>query len=361
MMKDFEDIGNRFLVGLRPGISLHPQDRKLLEDLRPTGVILFKENFDQECDYTSFVAQVGTLVQSVREAIGRPRIFVCIDHEGGRVFRLPQPFTNFGPARIWARFSEEVGAAYGAELSSLGINLNFSPVLDVDSNPANPVIGDRAFGTTQTAVASAAIAFIVGQNSAGVRTCGKHFPGHGDTEADSHYSLPIVNINESALRERELPPFQAAINSDVGMIMSAHMMLPAIDSTAPTTASQVIGRGLLRGALGFDGVYTTDDLGMHAVQAMLDEPGFAVRVANAGHDLFMMCSAWTSTDRLYDFAAQIERGLKSQQIDRAEWARSLERINALLARTPQPVPRVCEPVVFEKHRNLSRRIAAARS
>src|ERR1700761_318581 len=145
---DISLVGEHFLIGLRPTPQLHERDRALLADLRPAGVILFKSNFEHDQPYEQWLETHRTLIDDVRNTIRRDRIFIGIDHEGGRVCRTPPPITRFAYAARWARQASSVGHAMGVELSSLGVNLNFAPVLDVHSNPANPVIGHRAFGTT---------------------------------------------------------------------------------------------------------------------------------------------------------------------------------------------------------------------
>ena len=190
---------------------------------------------------------------------------VAIDHEGGRVLRLGEPFTQFPPAAVVGRtrnpdLAYRVGHAMGVELASVGIDLSFAPVLDVHSNPANPVIGDRAFGSDPALVSEMGIALMRGLHDGGVLSCGKHFPGHGDTEKDSHLELPVVRRSRAELEQTELVPFRAAIAAGVPMLMSAHVLYPALDPEHPATLSRAILTDLLRGELHFDGVVASDDL-----------------------------------------------------------------------------------------------------
>ena len=164
------------------------------------------------------------------------------------------------PARSFA-----VGRALGEELALVGIGWNFAPVLDVHTNPANPVIGNRAFGADPAAVITHALAFWRGLRAAGVLGCGKHFPGHGDTALDSHHDLPTVAHPLARLRTVELAPFAAAIQAGAEALMSAHVMFPAVDPAQPATLSPPVLTGLLRGELGFEGLLVSDDLGMKAV------------------------------------------------------------------------------------------------
>ena len=203
---DISQVGEHFLVGLRPSATLDPRDRALLSDLRPAGVVLFRSNFLHDAPYELWLVSHARLIADVRDAVGRERLLIAIDHEGGRVCRTPPPITRFSYAARWAGQAAAVGQAMGAELASLGVNVDFAPVLDIHSNPANPVIGPRSFGTTAEAVIPAGLQLMEALQAQGVIPCGKHFPGHGDTSQDSHRELPVLNLDLTALRERELKP-----------------------------------------------------------------------------------------------------------------------------------------------------------
>src|SRR3984893_2654344 len=196
--------GDHFLIGLRPSPVLDDHDRALLGDLRPAGVILFKSNFRHDLPYEAWVESHARLIADIRAAAGRARMFIAIDHEGGRVCRTPPPITRFAYAARWAVQAAGVGRAMGRELASLGVNLNFAPVLDIHTNPANPVIGARALGTTGEQGTAAGLAFMAGMQAQKVLACGKHFPGHGDTDTDSHSELPVLDPDLAGLRAREL-------------------------------------------------------------------------------------------------------------------------------------------------------------
>src|SRR5579871_4248683 len=205
------EAGDHFLIGLRLSPQLDPRDRALLTDLRPAGVILFKSNFRHDVPYEEWLDSHRQLIADVRESIGRERIFVGIDHEGARINRTPAPITRFAQAAKWANEAAAVGEAMGVELASLGCNLNFAPVLDIHSNPANPVIGERSFGRTADDVIKSMLPFTKAMERRGVRACGKHFPGHGDTQVDSHHELPVLDLDLEQIKARELKPFAAAI------------------------------------------------------------------------------------------------------------------------------------------------------
>jgi beta-N-acetylhexosaminidase len=241
--------------------------------------------------------------------------------------------TRFSYAKQWGASAEQIGTAMGIELSSLGVNLNFGPVLDVDSNPANPVIGLRAFDRDPGVVARRACDFMQGLERAGVRACGKHFPGHGATNQDSHLELPVVDATIETLRNRELMPFAEAIAQGIGMIMSSHILFKDLDPVLPATLSSRILRDLLRTELGFEGVVVSDDIGMHAVSRCFDEAGVAARFFSAGNDLLMICAHWTDTERVRFLAAALLEAVSQGEVDRSALERSRERIECMLRTT----------------------------
>jgi beta-N-acetylhexosaminidase len=245
-------VGDHFLIGLRPGTALDDRDRELLSDIRPSGVILYKSNFEHGAPYTQWLESHAKLIDSIRHAVSRERLFIAIDHEGGRVCRTPPPITRYSYATRWAQSSQEVGACMGTELASLGVNLNFAPVLDIDSNPANPVIGQRSFGRTPDSVILAALPFINAMERHGVRACAKHFPGHGDTKTDSHSEVPRLDLSLEALETRELRPFRAAIRSGIGMLMTSHLLFTSLDAEYPVTLSRKLTYEWLRSSCGFE-------------------------------------------------------------------------------------------------------------
>jgi beta-N-acetylhexosaminidase len=342
-------MGDHFLIGLRPTVELHERDRALLADLRPAGVILFKSNFLQGESYPRWLEAHRRLVADIRASIGRDRIFIAIDHEGGRVCRTPDPITRFAYAARWAPQARAVGHVMGVELASLGVNLNFAPVLDIHSNPANPVIGPRALGTTGEQVTTAALAFMAAMQAEGVLACGKHFPGHGDTATDSHRELPVLNQDLESLRSRELVPFRAAIGAGIPMLMTSHLLLTQVDPGEPVTLSRKFGQGVLRGELGFKGVVVSDDIGMHAVSRMFDDPTAAVRLRLAGTDLMVVCSYFTDTDRCRGFAEAMLAAERQGIISQQAAAQSRERVRALLLKAPQHEVTQLSADVFERH------------
>jgi beta-N-acetylhexosaminidase len=250
-------------------------------------VMLFRPNIASP-------GQVASLVTSLRRAARDDApLVVAVDQEGGLVQRLRAPLTEWpdmlsvGAAGDPAR-TEQVGRALGDELSVLGIAWDFAPVLDVHTNPANPVIGPRAFGTTPEAVIEHALSFWRGLRAAGVLGCGKHFPGHGDTRTDSHLELPVVDHDAARLRAVELRPFAAAAAAGIDAIMTAHVLYPALDPDRPATLSPRILGDVLRGELGFRGVVVSDDLGMKAVADRFGIEDLAVGCVAAGCDILLV-------------------------------------------------------------------------
>ena len=350
---DAREFGRHFVVGLRPSPALADEDKYLLNRLRPAGIVLFAGNFDAGTDYEVWLERHRRLLDEARECLERDEMLVCMDHEGGRVIRPPAPVTHFGYARMWADRAAEVGAAMAVELVSLGVNLDFAPVMDVDSNPANPVIGPRAFATTPEEVAIAGTAFIVALQGGGVLACAKHFPGHGDAGVDSHDSLPVVQATLETLRGRELPPFAAAIQAGVRAVMTAHILIPKVDEEDPATLSERILGGLLRSELGFEGVVFTDDVGMGAVSERFRRTENAARFLAAGGDVLTLAGAGTDTSRAIDLARAIAREAAAGAVTERVLDASRERIAALLRDAPRHPVRALDADVFARHAELA--------
>lgn len=329
--KDLSRAGCHFMIGLQPSPVLTGHDRALLSELRPAGVILFKSNFRHDLPYRDWLENHARLIGDIRAATGRERMLIAIDHEGGRVCRTPPPVTRFSYAAEWAGQAAEVGRAMGRELAALGINLSFAPVLDIHTNPANPVIGARAFGKTPEVVIAAALPFVKALQSEGVLACGKHFPGHGDTSVDSHVGLPVQTLGLAELRARELKPFAAAITAGMQMIMTSHILYPAIDKGLPVTLSHRFLTGVLRGELCFAGVTISDDIGMGAMKEYFADPNSAARLIESGCDIMMVCAHFTGTDRARAFARAIIAAAEKGRLDAAVLERSKARVDNLLA------------------------------
>jgi beta-N-acetylhexosaminidase len=246
------------------------------------------------CDLEALVALNRGLHLAAPD--GTPAL-IAIDQEGGLVQRVRAPATVWPPmmahdelaAPLDTETAEHVGRAIGDELRALGFDIDFAPVLDVHTNPANPIIGDRAFGHDATTVTRRALAFARGLDAAGMLACGKHFPGHGDTDTDSHLALPRIDHDWARLERVELAPFKAAAAANLPMIMTAHVVFAALDAQRPATLSEQVITGLLRTRLGYRGVIVSDDLDMKAIAAHMGVDEAAVGAIRAGCDVILLC------------------------------------------------------------------------
>lgn len=308
-------LGSLFMSGLE-GPEITPELTALLLQEELAGVILFRRNITS-------LEQLCALTARLQELAGRP-LLIGVDHEGGRVFRLPKPFTQIPPmARVGAyatahpdeRVVYQLGQLMGRELTAAGFNCNFAPVLDINTNPLNPIIGDRALAGDRDVVAALGCELMRGLLEGGVLPCGKHFPGHGDTPEDSHKSLPVLPHTWDRLRWMELVPFQAAIAAGVPMLMTAHVLYGVIDAAQPATLSKRAITGLLRDELGFKGVIVTDDLEMGAIARYYTPEEAAVRALGAGCDLALVCSSPAVTLRaMASVRAAMARGELSEEL-----------------------------------------------
>lgn len=326
------DFGLHFLIGLQPSPDLTEHDRALLADVRPAGITLFKGNFDHATPEPVWRQRLADLLKRCQDALGRDRFLVALDHEGGRVHRTPPGITHFPPARAYADRAYDVAWTMAAELTGIGVNFILAPVCDIDSNPGNPVIGDRSFGRDAETVTGAARAFLRGLTDGGILGCAKHFPGHGDTDVDSHHALPRLNLDTEALAARELRPFQALIAAGVPAVMTAHILFPKIAGTTPATLAPEILTGLLRQKLGFDGVIVSDDLGMKAIAPWFDAPEAGAQALAAGCDLLCICAAQTDTARSRHLRDAIAAAANSGTEFAEKVSTSQARVTLLLSR-----------------------------
>jgi beta-N-acetylhexosaminidase len=276
-------------------------------------------------------AAMRSLVRAIHALDPKTPPLVAIDHEGGRVHRLSPPFTHFPPAAVVAASGlpavRAVASAMARELAALGVDLTFAPVLDVASNPQNPIIGDRAFGATPDAAATAALTAFRATRAIGLLTCGKHFPGHGDTATDSHLGLPVVERDRRALNAVELAPFRRAVAAGIPMLMTAHVLYPALDACLPATLSPAIVTTLLRRRLGFRGVIASDDLEMRAIADRYGPGEAAVAALAAGCDLLLFCHR---QDWLRTAVDAVEHAVADGSLREQRIAESHRRVTALM-------------------------------
>ena len=285
------DIG-QLLIGSLAGRTITPEIRSLAREFSLGGVTLFSRNIEAP-------EQVAELSIDVQTLASELPLWVSVDQEGGRVARLRKPFTEWPPMAVLGRsgsveLASRFAAALAAELRAVGITLDYAPVLDIHTNPKNPVIGDRALADDAELVARLGAAIVRGMQDNGVAACGKHFPGHGDTTVDSHLELPLVEHPPDRIRRVECVPFRAAIKADVAFIMTAHVLVPSLDDK-PATLSPRVVQALLRDELGFPGVILSDDLEMNAIAQSFAIPEAAVQAVVAGCDAVLICSGDVET------------------------------------------------------------------
>ncbi len=319
------------------------------------GVILFGRNVED-------AEQVAALSAELKRAAARP-LLVSIDQEGGRVARLrsPQGFTELPPMRALgatgdAALAREVGALLGRELRAVGIDQDYAPVVDVDTNPANPVIGDRSLSRDPAAVARLGAAIALGLQGAGVAACAKHFPGHGDTSQDSHTDLPRLPHAKERLERVELLPFRALARAGVASVMTAHVVFEPLDSRRPATLSPDVMR-LLRTEVGFAGCAISDDLEMKAVAEHFSLGEAAEGAVAAGVDALLVCHRPEVQHRAIDL---VRGAVEAGRIPRSRIAEARGRIARLLGFAgPPPDPRAARASLRTRdHLSLAARIPA---
>lgn len=304
--------GQRLVVGLA-GASPDPGFRSFVEAASPAGFILFKRNVEEPAQVRELNRELASMVRPDSPAL------LSVDQEGGRVQRVRE--VAWPPLRTLGNVdhlpsTQQFARALADEVRALGFNLNFAPCADVDSNPANPVIGDRSFGRDPASVARHVAAYVHATQARGLIACAKHFPGHGDTHVDSHLDLPIVEKDWPELQRTELVPFRAAVQAGVGVVMTAHVVFPEFDEHVPATMSRRILHGLLREDLGYGGVVISDDLEMKAVRGRYELEHQLDLACRATVDLFCIAESldlcWEAfetlvrlqeTDKVHDDAA----------------------------------------------------------
>ncbi|MDZ7957342.1 MAG: beta-N-acetylhexosaminidase [Aulosira sp. DedQUE10] len=349
-----QGFGHHLILGVS-GTTLSDDDKRALSELKPVGVIFFAKNFLDGASYEIWLQSYRELIDQIRQYAERDFMFITLDHEGGRVVRTPLPITRFPYASLLQSRSRQVAKATAVELQSLGINISWAPVADIYSHPQNPVIGPRAFGTTPETAAKGAREYFLGLQESGILGCAKHFPGHGDTSQDSHLELPILDLTTEDLRNRELIPFKALIEGQVPLIMTAHILFPKIDPDVPATLSQRILKSILREELGFKGVVVSDDLDMKAISDMFTQTGTIAKAVHAGCDLFIVSRNINSSslERTYHIAKDFANSLSNGSLDQAVVAAARNRIEKLLAATPQYLVHTLDKDTLKEHAELA--------
>ena len=292
-----QKVGQVFMLGFE-GTSLTEANRALIHDLHLGGVTLFARNIEDGQQ----LARLNADLQSVADPVP---LFISADQEGGLVVRVTRGATIFsGNMAVGATgdpgLARKVAQAQATELLAMGVNMNLAPVVDVNTNPLNPVIGVRAFGSEPGLVSQMGSAAVEGLQLGGVSAVAKHFPGHGDTAVDSHLDLPVVPHPLERLEALELQPFRAAIQAGVDGVMTAHVYAPVLEPAAarPATLSHAILTGLLRERLGYTGLILTDALDMGAIKRDRGAAEAAVEAFEAGADLLLVAGI-TAEDRAH--------------------------------------------------------------
>lgn len=320
-------LGELLIVGF-PGTEATPEIEAKLRGIAPAGVIFFAPNFPD-------AATAARLCRSIHAILGTPErpALVCADEEGGMVSQLSGFWEVPPSARAVAASGgpplvKDLAARTGQRLLALGVNLDFAPVLDIHSNPRNPVIGIRSFGTSASQVTACGRAAIEGLQAVGVIPVVKHFPGHGDTSLDSHLTMPTIEVDGRTLALRELRPFEAAVNGGVPVVMIAHVSAPVLepDPATPATLSRAIVTGLLRERMGFQGVVVTDALEMAGATSRGSYGEVAVRAIEAGCDLLLYSKLEPGPEEAIQ---ALRDALRSGRLTGTRVAESIERIGKL--------------------------------
>lgn len=337
-----DDVGRVLWHGF-PGPTVTPELQGQIARGEIGAAVVFKRNLvvevvagdvPQEVTDLAAAAELNRALHAAAPA-GLP-LLVAIDQEGGAVQRVRAPATQWPPMLALdghpegadVELAAAVGEALGRELAALGYDIDFAPVLDVHTNEANPIIGDRAFGRSADTVTRRALAVAAGLTRAGVLPCGKHFPGHGDTHTDSHLDLPRIDHDWERLEAVELAPFRAAAAAGLPLLMTAHVVFAALDESVPATLSPIVIDGLLRHRLGYRGVIVSDDLDMRAIAAHHGVGDAAVRAILAGCDALLLCRDATHQHEARE--ALITGAERSSDL-RARLAESAARIRTLAA------------------------------
>lgn len=307
-----EKLGQLLITGIS-GTTLTDETIALITEYKVGGVIFYSVNLPDPATALELINNIKK--ENANNAIP---LFLCVDQEGGQVSRLP------GFAKLPANkqigdqndpeLSYTIGTILGQQLKAYGLNMNFAPVLDVNRNPNNPVIGERAFSNDPKIVSELGIATMKGMKDEKIIPVVKHFPGHGDTSVDSHLELPVVRKNLEQLKEVELLPFQQAIDEGVDVIMIAHILLPEFDEDHPATMSEAVITDLLRKELDYNGLVITDDLTMQAITNQYDIATAAVSSILAGSDMVMIAHDYNSVlHTIAAFEDAIEAGVITEE------------------------------------------------
>ncbi|MBM7586898.1 beta-glucosidase-like glycosyl hydrolase [Bacillus pakistanensis] len=319
-----EKIGQMVIAGIS-GTKINQSTKTLINQYKVGGIIFYGDNLESPQQVVQLLNQIKS-----ENKQNRLPLLLSVDEEGGRVSRLPGNLLDLPTNKEIGKinnpeFSYEIGTLLGEELKEFGFNLDFAPVLDVNSNPNNPIIGDRSFGNNADLVSKLGIQTMKGIQSQNIIPVIKHFPGHGDTSVDSHLNLPKVNKSLEDLKKLEIIPFKNAIDNGAEVVMVAHILLPKIDATFPSSMSDEIITNILRKQLDFNGVVITDDMTMKAITNHYDIGQAAIESVKAGSDIILVAHDYNQILSTMD---ALKAAVKNGEI-------SEERINASVDRIIQ--------------------------
>ncbi|WP_170075170.1 beta-N-acetylhexosaminidase [Paraclostridium dentum] len=315
-----EKIGQMILSGFN-GTCFNKELSILINDFKVGGIILFSRNIEDSKQLKKLTSDIIGINQDIP-------LFISIDEEGGRVSRLPKDIKKFESSKSIGdrgdeKYAYENGREIGGILKNYNINMNFAPVLDIYSNPKNTVIGDRAFGDNEKVVSSMGIATMKGLRDENIIPVVKHFPGHGDTEIDSHLGLPIVEKNLKQLNELELIPFNKAIENGVGAVMVSHILIKEIDDKYPATLSYTLINDILRNNMKFENIVITDDMLMKAITDYISIEEASVKSIKAGADIILIGSDINKTKSVIE---RIKLAVANNEISEGRIDKSVYRI-----------------------------------
>lgn len=354
-----DSYGQYFIIGLS-GTTLSDVDKKLLGDIKPAGVLLLARNFDHEREYQDWLSALESLLSEVHQYAERDKMMITLDHEGESTHRAPAPITKFPNAIHYRERGPEVAAAMSTELTSMGINVSWAPCADIHTNPANPIIGSRAFGDNVEDACKYSVPFARELEKNGIVGCAKHYPGHGNTFEDTHLCLPSVSETLETLLDRELRPFSCLIEEDIPMVMTAHILYPRVEPNIPATYSKKFLTSILREQMQFKGAIVSDDIEMEAVHKdFINDPMTIGKAVDAGCDIFI-ASRFKDTKSLYtmEIAKAFSKCLSSKAFSEEQLHASFQRVEIVLDKLQPSKTTILSDEVFQKHQVLSDEIRA---
>lgn len=358
-----DKIGQQIIIGIQ-GTTLLPEEKEFITKYNIGGVILFARNLESPEQLHALTTELQALRHTTRE---KTPLFISIDMEGGRVHRLKEPFTQWPPvARLGDQNSSSLAFRYalsmGEELRAFGINLDFAPCVDIFSNPKNELIGDRSLSTDPQIVTQLSSALVRGYIKADVIPCSKHFPGHGSTEVDSHFDLPICNDTLKSLDDSQsLEPFKKVFKSRCELVMTAHISFPKIDPQWPVTLSPIFLQQILRDVLRYRGLIITDDLDMKALSKYFPRDVIPVQALNAGANILLYCNDFNAPMKALNAIAKAIKDKKlSLSIIEKNYSEILSFKKKVLSfpADPFPLEKALEVIKRKDHKDFAKDLDA---